>query len=338
MVHRNYHEVEGRTPAELGHELGRMFGPIVRDYIAEERDGRQWQRRRRDAEVLLSHTAKYFPTYIDELQAYAIAAGVPLVDLWAMSIEDELGDNDREKCTTIVTNGGRLIAHNEDWDANSSNDICLLKKRCGSLTLLELYYYGCPLGGTAFSICSHGIVQAINSLDHSDWNVGVPKIVLARRLSELKDVERELGSLLEIPRSSGFAHNLVDRTGRVTAIECTATQQIVQHPITPFVHTNHLLNPALSRFEGHHGGKNTYQRYDAARSMVRASMDEADLMRLTSDETAGKAASIFNKNTIARAVVDLNRRVARFWLRRESQRGWVEYPIDFLFDSSAPCV
>jgi hypothetical protein len=65
-------------------------------------------------------------------------------------------------------------------------------------------------------------------------------------------------------------------------------------------------------------------------------MDEADLMRLTGDETRGKTDSIFNKNTIARAIVDLDRRVARFWLKREKLKGWVDYPIEFLFEAQVP--
>jgi hypothetical protein len=335
MAHLNYHEIAGADPVACGRELGRLFGPVVQDYINVEQDNKVWRRRRLDAEVLLSQTAKYFPAYVDELQAYADAAHVPLLDLWTISVEDELGDEAHEKCTTVVTNGGRLIAHNEDWDADSADDICILKRTCGAVTTLELYYYACPLGRTALSICSRGYVQAINSLNHTDWQAGVPKIVLARALSELRDADGELGNLLQIPRSSGFAHNLVDCTGRLTAIECTATRHSVQRPKTPFVHTNHMLSPGLAGLEDDPDGKSTYRRYDAACSIARASMDEADLMRLASDETCGKTDSIFNKNTIARAIVDVDRRTASFWLRREKQKGWIDYAIDF-FETPVP--
>ncbi len=336
MAHLNYHEVAGANPAECGRELGRLFGSVAREYVNQERKSNVWQQRRRDAEVLFSHTARHFPDYVDELQAYADAARIALLDLWTMSVEDELDDEEHEKCTTIVTNNGRLLAHNEDWDADSADDICILRRKCGSVTTLELYYYGCPLGRTALSICSLGYVQAINSLNHSDWQAGVPKIVLARAMSELKDLDAELGSLLAIKRSSGFAHTLVDRAGRLTAVECTATKQIVQRPKPPFVHTNHMLHPGLASFNGEFDGKSTFRRYDTACSLARASMEEADLMRLAGDETSGKTDSIFNKNTIARAIVDLDRRVARFWLKRENLKGWVDYPISFLFEASVP--
>jgi hypothetical protein len=338
-VHRNYHEVAGATPAALGRALGDVFGPTVREYIKEERGGRTWQRRTRDAEELLSYTSRYFPAYVEELQGYAQAARVSLLDLWTMSVEDELDDDDdAEKCTTVITNGGRLIGHNEDWDADAVDDICILKKTCGAVTTLELYYYGSPLGGTALSICSRGYVQAINSLSHTDWQPGVPKIVVARRLSELREADAELERVLAIPRSSGFAHNLVHRTGAVTAVECSAKRQVAHQPAIPFVHTNHVLDPSLRGVEGDHDGRSTLRRYDAACTLVHPSMDQPALVRLTSDDTRGTTDSIFNRNTIARATVDLDRRVASFWLKREAGQGWIDYPIDFLFQDQAPSV
>ena len=152
----------------------------------------------------------------------------------------------------------------------------------------------------------------------------------------MKDADAELGVLLAIQRSSGFAHNLVDRSGRLTAVECTATRQIVQRPQSPFIHTNHMLHPGLAGFNGDPDGKSTFRRYDTACSLARASMDETGLMRLAGDETCGKTDSIFNRNTIARAIVDLDRRVVRFWLKREKLKGWIDYPIDFLFEAPVP--
>lgn len=336
MEHLNYHEVAGATPSECGRELGRLFGCIAREYIAEARASGTWADRKRKAEVLLSHTARYFPAYVDELEAYADAARVAVLDLWTMSIEDDLGGELRERCTTIVTNAGSLISHNEDWDADSDDDICILKRTCGSVTTLELYYYACPLGRTALSICSRGYIQAINSLNHTDDQIGVPKLVIARALSELKYADGELGKLLNIPRSSGFAHTLVDRTGMVTAVECTATQQRIWQPGLPFVHTNHMLDPKLANFEDDIDERSTFKRYDSACRLVHAVATADDLVRIAGDQTQGKTNSLLNKNTIARAVIDTDRRTARLWLRREKEKGWVDYSIDFLFGDEAP--
>ncbi len=334
MSHANYHEVEGRNHLEIGHELGRQFGHILQDYIVEEQENEEWPRLRHKAEKLLLPTANYFPEYIEEIQAYASAAGITLLDLWALITEDELVDDDIEKCTTIISNDGLLVAHNEDWSANALNDICILKKTIGNSTTLELYYYGCPLGGVALSICSNGFIQTVNSLNHTDRQIGVPKTVLARRISEINDVDMELGKLLSIPRSSGFAHNLVHHSGLVTTAECTATRHSVRRPLLPFVHTNHMLEQALTPFESDIDNMSTIRRFKKATSLVSASMGRADLICLSGDKTAGKKKSIFNKNTIARAIVDLDQHIVSFWLRREKEKGWIEYPIDFLFDNA----
>lgn len=334
MVHRNYHEVEGDSPAACAHEVGRLFAPIVQDYISYAREDEDWAAHRQDAQRLLNETARYFPDYVEELRAYAKGARVDLLDLWTMSIEDELDDGGSEKCTTIITNKGHLIGHNEDWDPDSSEDICILKKRCGEVTTLELYYYGCPLGGAAISISSRGYVQAINSLDHTDWQIGVPKLVLARRLSEMRSIGAELAGLLAIPRSSGFAHNLIDRQGNVTVVETTATRHSIQHPDLPSVHTNHLLCPGLESLRGEPDGKSTLRRYRSACDLAQPVMAPKQMERLLADDSRGARSSLFNRNTIARAIVDLDKGVARFWLHREAKRGWIDYPINFFCETA----
>jgi len=329
MTHKNYHEVSAQGPAELGHQLGKLFGGIVRGYIDDERNGDEWEAMREEADLLLAATGHHFPDYLEELDAYAAAARVSLRDLWTLIVSDELGDDDSERCTTVVTNGGRLIGHNEDWDASAADDICILKKTYAGVTTLELYYYGAPLGGSALSISSRGYVQAINSLNHSDWQAGVPKLVIGRRLSELHGARTEIDAVMSIPRSSGFAHILVDHGGMVTAVECTATRHAVAVPSLPFVHTNHMLLPDLQVLEDEHDGPSTYRRYEAACRFIKARMGQNELIAAMDDRSGGNKNSLFNANTIGRIVADLDAEIAKVWLRRESSKGWISYPIDF---------
>lgn len=328
MVHANYYEIEASDPLKLGRALGLKFGDKIQGYIAdlEDVDDAAWRR----ARMLLQQTEKYFPEYVAELQAYANAADVKLLELWAVAIEDQLSPDASERCTTIVTNEGRLIGHNEDWDPDASTEICILKKRVGNTTSLELYYYGAPLGGVAISISSRGHVQAINSIAHTDSRDGVPKHVIARALSDLRFGAPDLETLLAIPRSSGFAHILVDRIGHLTSIECTATQHRVTRPQTPFVHTNHLLDPVLGR-PGLVASESSHHRFKDATAMASETMDLTTMMKLVGDQSHGKSKSVLNRNTIARAIVDLDQQTAYFWLHQESGKGWVPYSIDFLF-------
>jgi predicted choloylglycine hydrolase len=188
------------------------------------------------------------------------------------------------------------------------------------------------LGGVALSISSQGHIQSINSIAHSDGGDGVPKHVIARSLSELRSSGADLERLLGVPRSSGFAHTLIDRTGQVTSIELTATQHRVTRPRTTFVHTNHLLDPALNP-RGLVASDSSLDRFTDATALARPAMDRTSMMRLLEDQSRGKSKSILNKNTIARAIVDFDTRTAYFWLKQEKEKGWVPYSIDFFFQS-----
>lgn len=332
--HRHYYEIHAETPAELGERMGRLFGPIVRAFLAEARAQSDWREKIAAAQPLLECTERYFPRYLTEMRSYAIAAGVPFPELWALNCEADL--DAREHCTTIVTNDGKLVAHNEDWDAEAAESICLVKKRLPSITILELYYYDGPLGGNALSVNSHGYVQAINSLQHSDFQAGVPRNVIARWLSETSDIEFDFELMRRVPRASGFNHVVVNSNSDVVDIECTAAKQRLVHPRLPFVHTNHYLTPKLAAYEEADGDDSTFCRYATACRLLRNEMTVDDVMQVMSETGNGKDNSIFNENTVARAVLDWPSRSLLVWLRREGEAGWVSYPLDWVKAPAGP--
>lgn len=330
--HKHYHEIECADPIEAGWCLGKLFGDKIQDYIAESKHVLQSSHCRQRAQHLLQQTGQYFPGYVDELRAYADAADIDLLDLWTISIEDELWDDVSEKCTSIVANQGRLVGHSEDWSADAASEICILKRRVANVTTLELYYYGTPLGGVALSISSNGYIQCINSIAHVDRGDGVPKSVIARAASELRLGATSLESLLSVPRSSGFAHILVDRNANPTSLECTATQHRLSKRDQPFGHSNHITDPHLARHFAEPASKSSLRRLEHASAAAPQIVDAPAMAHTLEDQSSGKSKSINNKNTIARAIIDLDNRTASFWLKRERKRGWVSYSIDFLFD------
>ena len=110
MRHACYREVDAGTHAELGARLGELFADKARENVDYARRQRHWARKVEASLPLLECTRKAFPQYVEELEAYARAAGVALDDLWAVSLEDETRRASRkEKCTTVVTNGGKLL-------------------------------------------------------------------------------------------------------------------------------------------------------------------------------------------------------------------------------------
>ena len=328
--HRNYHEIHAATHAELGARMGELFGRISQAYIEEARESRGWKRTVVAAQPLFDVTAQFFPNLAAELKAYAAAAAIPIAELWALNCEAEVDETVRahEMCTTVVTNGGMLVAHNEDWDEGAETSICVVKKVLPNVTVLDLHYYDAPLGGNAICVNSHGYVQAINSLSHSDHGIGVPKNVIARWFSDTRNAENDFESLANVPRASGFNHVLANGEGGVFDIECSATHQCLVRPTMPYVHTNHYLTSELAAYEEAEAGDSTFRRYDRACDLVRPQMTVDQIQKLTADEHEPGELSILNPNTIGRVIVDLERRLAKIWLKREKKAGWIDYPLN----------
>lgn len=330
MTHRAYQTIDAKNAADLGTQLGRLNGEHMRESIAYVRRESNWNRKLAIAKQQIAVTQQHLPQYVTELEAYAGAAGLSLADVWVVMCEDELDEMAAEKCTTFVTNGGNLVSHNEDWDEDSEEEIGVLRKTIGGLTTLEIHYFNTPLGGSAISINAHGYVQAINSLHHADGRIGIPRNVIARWLSETADPEQSFAKLRTLPRSAGYNHLLVGTGGRVFDIECTAERQVMWRPDLPFSHANHYLSGELSDLEQADDGDTTFRRYRSACALVKGSMSLAEATAVNGNTAHGREFSIFNNNTIARVVADLDQRVAHIWLRREARSGWIAYPLDFI--------
>lgn len=329
--HQHYYELEADSYHELGVRRGELFGDSLRRTLGERRRQRDWQNVVEQAKTYLKPSEAAFPQYVDELRGYAEAGGAAFDDLWALSLEDEVTDDHYERCTTVVTNHGALIAHNEDWDEDAEDQICIIRKRVGDLRSFELYYLN-TLGGNAISINSNGYVHAVNSLTHTDKQVGVPKNLVARWLSETKSPDADYEKLAQLQRASGYHHTIVSLDGRIWSIECSATKQKLVRPELPFVHTNHFLTD-LKQFEGRRRElvPGTRTRYRQAEDNVEESMSVDDVEELVSDDSEGDYESVFNERTIGRAIVDVRSMAANIWMLREENKGWLTYDLRPLF-------
>jgi hypothetical protein len=325
-VHTNYFEIEANSFFDLGLKEGQLFKQNLVDSIKKEKQDKLWKSKLEKSKEYLSFTIKAFPDLIEEIKGYAKGAGVLFEEVWALSLEDELFGNDR--CTTAITNSGKLIAHNEDWDASSKDTICVLKKSINGITILELFYYN-TLGGNSISINSHGLVQSINTLTHADKRVGIPRNVIARKFSETKSPRNDYDKLSTLQQSAGYSHNLINTHGEIWNIESSAFRQKLSQVASPFVHTNHYLTE-LKELENNDNLSGTIDRYQFTSQNLKKSMSLVEMQNIMSDESKGKKVSVFNERTIARMIVDLESFTIYIWLLRESEKGWIKYDVDFL--------
>ena len=273
-------------------------------------------------------TEIFFPQYISELKGLAKGASVDVKELWTLSMEGDINFVENEKCTSIITNKGKLVSHNEDWGKDSKDAICILEKTVGDLTVFELYYYN-TLGGCSVGINSYGYVHGVNTLTHSGSQCGVPRNIIARWLSETKNPEEDFEKIKKISRQLGYNHYFVSVRGFVWNIETTHSHQVLEKPKLPYVHTNHYLSE-LKEFEKNNNSTGTKQRYKDALKSVKSKMSFDELINLTSDISRGSKLSVFNERTIGRVVFDLVNKIVKVWLLREKDKGWVDYDIGFV--------
>ena len=195
--HTNFLTVQAATNYELGLQLGSHFQPRVQARMETIVRDAAWAQQLGRAKEYLAATEGPFPQYVEEIRGYATGAGVDFLEFWTQSLEDEFSYYGEEHCTSIMTNGGQLIAHTEDWAKDAADQICILQKTVGDLTIFELNYF-LTLGGNSASVNSHGYVQLINTLTHSDWQMGVPRNVIGRFMSETRDPASDFNKLKAI--------------------------------------------------------------------------------------------------------------------------------------------
>ncbi|MEZ0260344.1 MAG: C45 family autoproteolytic acyltransferase/hydrolase [Alphaproteobacteria bacterium] len=333
-VHTHYHDITADTPREMGLALGRTFGGALQPFLGALKPLREQARSYLAA--CLAFTRLHFPDYVEELEGYAEGAGVDLGLLWQMLLEDDINALRPEKCTSMATNKGRLIGHNEDWSADAAGRLFILRRTLRGRSLFELHYAG-TLGGNALSINSSGLVQMINSLEGTPLDTSVPRVptnIIGRFMADSADIEAALVKLQSIPRMNGYAHTLIQAKGTGHRLLELSQNEISAHEITqfPFVHANHYTLDDMLHCNRRPPAESesSRQRYAGASAGITAQMTPEQLMALLKNDSKGPDNSLFNRRTIAGAVMDLDAKCAWIHLASEPEKDWLRYGLDFL--------
>jgi isopenicillin-N N-acyltransferase-like protein len=327
MIHEKIFSFSAEDHRTLGRTMGSCFSSAARAALKYASSLSEWQWRTKEAPHYLPYAERYFPQFVDELRGYAEGAGIDFTLFWALAIEEDRAHAD--KCTTIVTNNGRLIGHNEDFDSEIGRDLCIIRKTVGDTGTLELFYPYAP-GGNAIAINSSGYIIAVNSLTHSGKKgAGVPRNIIARWLSETKDPRKDFAFLSSLPRSSGYSHTFLGADSALHNIEYTATEARLTKPSMPYIHTNHYLTD-LSKYEANTGSSSTHERFADATAAVREHMTTQELKVLMDRTAGGSEKGIMNNDTLGKMIIDRDSLTAHIWLRSEKEKGFIEYPLNSL--------
>lgn len=328
MMHTHYYRVEAKTHFELGVRLAELFrkafydrhGTFLKDGVFDEKILSKSQE-------YLKITDSFFPLYIEELKGYASGLGVDFQIFWSLYLQEDI-DLSVEKCTSCFSKNGLIIGHNEDNFTHLSKQIVILEKTIKNETIFELHYYN-SLGGDACSINSAGFVQTINTLHHTDHHIGVPRNIIARLMSETKDPKSDFSLIKKIARSMGYSYTFVNTKGEASNIESSATESRFTKVRLPYIHTNHYLTD-LTKYEDTSSPGNSKDRYREATKLISSVQTAQDMMLLLEKVSCLSSNKERTCDTIARMVFDLRNKVIWCWLQRESPKGWIKYPINFL--------
>jgi predicted choloylglycine hydrolase len=325
-MHQNYYSFYAKTHYEMGVAMGKKFALETRNALVQAKLKVNWLAKKHTALQMIGVSSHYFPHYIEELRGYADGAEVDFLDFWTISLEDDAfsaKNSNRAKCTTIITNNGSLIGHNEDYFAPGFKDtICVVRKKIGDFSTLEIFYYN-TLGGSSIGVNSNGFVHAVNTLLYTTKQIGVPKSMIARCLLDTKDPEKDLLWLSSLERASGFSHLIADKLGHIWNAEFTSKTVEISQPSLPYCHTNHCLLKNTSASERDVYGTNS--RLQFAQKHTQISMDEKTLQNLLSDNSLGLKKSVLNERTIGQMIVNQETHSAKVLLLREKELGWIDY-------------
>jgi isopenicillin-N N-acyltransferase-like protein len=325
-MHDHFYTFEGQNRHEIGEKVGETFRDEIVPALAELKRSPKWDRSREMDAKSLEFTKKKFPAYVEELEGYAQGANIELLDAWSLCIEDDSAayvEENPEHCTTVITNSGKLVAHNEDAASEFDQEkISIVRKVLPTVTTMELYY-ATSLGGTAVGANSFGYVQTINTLFHSTISQGIPRVVISRFLLETKDPTSDLAFVSSLPKMSGYHHALIKNTGEMWNVEFNSSNEQLEKKELPYVHTNHCVFDPSRTFPD---DWSTLTRYKKARELVRDDMSFEELASILKD-TSTPPHPIFNKYTMGQAIIDFQKSSIFIWLRREEEKGFVEYSL-----------
>lgn len=332
---------------DLGFQMGQTFKKDVRTIIDKSlrklaQIGVKISSKSESVELI----KEIFPQYYSQLEGYSDGANLDIQQILMLFFYNNIlnsndTDSNNEKCTTLLANGGSLLAHCEDGALKTPTEICLVKTQIKGITKFEVFYYGF-IGGNAVGYNQGGFVYTINSLYSNVNNQnGILKDIVARYLtdaSDFDDILKRIDFVSKYKRLGEYNYNFIDKSGRVMNVESTESDFDITFPKTPFVHTNHYLGK-LRRYEAidkyrvfPHRSKrevDSFNRYNYAVQNLKEQMSVEKLKELCSEHESKSCSDLYNYYTDAAVIADVAKRKFIVKLVREKNKGWIEYNINW---------
>lgn len=329
-------EVEAKDHYEAGFLLGKLTRKLQAKFFKAFRPPESWEELIRKSQPYLSATKKVFPQYIDEIRGLSNGSGIPFENLWVFHCLDEIMKKEFvEKCSSVFAKQEQdhayLIGHNEDWESWTKDYYFILKRSLDNKTVLELGMAGVICAGTV-SVNSKGLVQAINSLHHTDYQIGTPKQIVARWLSSRESLDRVMEEFPKLHRAAGYCYNLSQET-QVLSIESSAKEFEFYESKKSYTHTNHYIGILKEVEEEYVKKMPSFDRYRQIKSMLSGINSLNRLKELLMFQSPDNS-SVYRRGevaTVASVIFDLSAKMCYLTQEnRGAETTWQNIELDFL--------
>jgi isopenicillin-N N-acyltransferase-like protein len=292
-------EISG-NPEEMGLAQGSQASDLIHSMLADYRSfihaacGLRWEEAVARALDYLPAAQTAYPDLVQEVRGIAAGAGASFEDIWLLNCYEEVAEDQQlMACTTIAVNGevtadGHVyLAHNEDWISVDRKHVYLVRAepRDGP-TFLGMSYGAllCNIGLNAA-----GIGVGINSVYPQDVRVGVPRIVVSRRILSARDLESAVAACVPEMRAGGYNHLLAEAGGAILSVESSATRhETLQAADGWLAHTNHYRAERMQALEQPGAYASSRARLQRVEELVRGrldSMGRQDLQAILRDHS-----------------------------------------------------
>lgn len=271
----------GLTARQRGEVHGETFADEIKDLasIRTELIRKNWghdnaQEVKEKAALHLPILADYDQDLFLEFQGIAHAAGVSEVDLLILNHYTDLRDLSltdqamEEGCSILHARYGEEVLLAQTWDMHATAEPFVLMLYLPDEGVWTLTITGC------LALCGlnkSGLCVAINNLVMSDAKVGVSWPTLVRKMLRAETVDRAEAVLHETQVGSGHHYALADGERSVAwEISGTGKAKVYDGKTSPYIHTNHCLDPPLDNMSRISPTSTTHDRYSQAERLLKA--------------------------------------------------------------------
>jgi isopenicillin-N N-acyltransferase-like protein len=248
------------THYEAGYQIGSQMkiqlNEIIqssKEYVEKNMDV-SWEDIRAQSQIFLEFSKKYMPEYVEEIRGAADAAGIDLVDLFSDMCEEIFSKNYLRGCSDLIASGdvtidgSVLAAHNNDTGPELEKyGVVVHYEVEGEPEILAVGYGGL---GISFGYNSAGISLTGNELSMNDMKMGVPRMLLVRKILAARTMGEAIDAAIFQPRASNYNQVITDANGEIYSIESSATDyEAIYAEDGYLVHTNHFVSPRMRKYE-----------------------------------------------------------------------------------------